>query len=211
MQRPPDANHPWRYDETRRGWFYLVNGNHRIYHDSTPRFTPSVGQQAPSGSNYQHAATGPSGAGPGGSLPIAIRSGLTAQPGRGPIRSPDSANSSQYLVSTGLSPHSQSPDAGRFQRQSSLGGASPPANLPPAVAGRGGGFSPPPNALRTGAGRGAGFSPPANPSQTGAGRGRGFIPPAGGLQPGQVDSAITQATNDAPTLTKEQQQKLDES
>jgi hypothetical protein len=187
MQRPPDANHPWRYDETRRGWFYLVNGNHRIYHDSTPRFTPSVGQQAPSGSNYQHVATGPSGAGPGGSLPITIRSGPTAQPGRGPIRSPDS----QYVVSTGLSPHSQSPGAARFQRQPSSGGPS--------------------NALRTGAGRGAGFPPPANPSPSGAGRGRAFVPPADGLKPGQVDSAITQATNDAPELTEEQQQELHES
>jgi hypothetical protein len=38
-----------------------------------------------------------------------------------------------------------------------------------------------------------------------------FVPPADGLEPGQVPSAITQATDDAPELTEVQQELLDTS
>jgi hypothetical protein len=213
MQRPPDANHPWRYDETRGEWFYLINGNHRIYHDSTPRttITPNVGlagQYQPDDAtlNYPHNATP-------GSRPIPIRPGPVAQSGAGrPVTSPNFPGSPQALA--GLSPSSQSPGAGRFQSSSggpSVGRFIPPANPTPAGAGWGGGFSPPTNVLRTGAGRGGRFIPPANPPPAGAGRGGRFVPPADGLQPGQVPSAITQATGDAPELTESQQELLDTS
>jgi hypothetical protein len=34
---PPDSNRPWRFDATKQDWFYFVDGNQRVYHNSTPR------------------------------------------------------------------------------------------------------------------------------------------------------------------------------
>jgi hypothetical protein len=118
VPQPPDAEHEWRFDSTRREWFYFANGNQRVYHNSTPRRPPNRanvrGQSGPAqqfhtASNYRVA--------PGGSNPIAIRPGPTAQPGAGrPITSP---NLTQLAPLTGLSPSSQ---YGRY----AVGGASPP-------------------------------------------------------------------------------------
>jgi hypothetical protein len=212
-ERPPDANHPWRYDETRHEWFYLTNGNHRIY-NSTPRTAVApnvgpVGQYQPDDAtlNYPHNAT-PS------SRPIPIRPVPQSGAGR-PVTSPNFPGSPQAL--TGFSPSSQSPGAERFQRQSpssgpSVGRFSPPTNFSPAGAGRGAGFSPSLDDLRTWpAGRGGGFLPPTNPPPVDDEADEDFVPPADGLEPGQVPSAITQATDDAPELTEVQQELLDTS
>jgi hypothetical protein len=211
MLQPPDNQHEWRFDATRREWFYLVNGNSRVYQNSTPRVLRPTGpgQQfqianASLASGYQ-VASGPSTA-IGGTPPISIRSGPTAQSGGRPIASPNFAGSPQPV--TGFSPTSLGD--GRFLSQNppsgpSFGGASPPANLPLISVGRGGGFPPPANASRTGAGRG-GYAPPVNPPPKGSGRSGGYIPPAGGPQPGP--SAIIQATGGSSQLTEVQKKQI---
>ena len=198
MLQPPDTNHEWRFDATRSQWFYLVQGNRRVYHDPAPRVLPSSrptgpGQQFQTSADYQHAP------GPAGTPPITIGSGP-------PNASPNFASSPQPV--TGFSPSSLG--AGRFLSQnspigSSFGGASPPANLPLIGVGRGGGFSPPANVSRTGAGRG-GYILPSNPPPSGAGRGGAFILPAGGPQPGS--SATTQATGGSSQLTEVQKKQI---
>jgi len=174
MLQPPDAQHEWRFDANRREWFYLVNGNQRVYHNSTPRVLPNArppgsGQQFQTASDYQ-VTPGPS-IGTGGTPPIPIRSGSNVQSGASNF-----VGSPQPV--TGFSPSSLG--AGRFLSQNSpsgpsFGSASPPANLLPTGIGRGGGFSPPANVVRTGSGRG-GYVPPANSPPATIGRGA-FIPP----------------------------------
>jgi hypothetical protein len=197
VPQPPDAEHEWRFDATRREWFYLVNGNHRVYYDSTPRNIPNVrpsgpGQQfqtpnASSVSNYRVA--------PSGSQPIATRSGPASQSGGGPIASPNFATSPQLA---GFSPSSQSLGTGRFLSGTNAPqtgpGFSPPTNVLRTGPGRGGRYVPPANSPPAGAGRGGGYIPTVNSPPSGSGQGGGYKPSAGGPPPGHVPSGSSQLT-----------------
>ena len=114
IPQPPDAEHEWRFDATRREWFYLVNGNHRVYHDSTARDLPNVSSPPGPWQQFQ-------------TLKASSVSNYRVAPGGGYVPPADSPPAGAERGG-GYIPPLNSPPSGSGQ-----GGYKPPADNPPPI------------------------------------------------------------------------------